>query len=618
MLEMLERANLFLIPLDDERQWYRYHHLFADFLRKRLHQRHPEMEPDLHRRASEWYEQEGLLSEAVGHALKAEDFERAASLIERVYKPMLMRGELTTLLGWLDMLPEGLFRSRPQLCLACAVTFFSLGRLEDVEPYLRDAERLLRLDGAAETSMNSLEPAENKEVASLRGEALAIRAFFIATLQEDWYQSIALSHQALNLLNEDNLFMRSFVVATLASEHFFSRGDTEAASQALEEAITLSQATNAPYTTAVFIRGLANLQVVQGRLREAEEIYRQALRFAAEHGEGTLSSTTSITHMRMGEVLYEQNDLENAERHLLKGIELYERSGSVHYDAFYGYMALARVKHIQADTDAAFEAIQKAKQVAQQATHSVYVRQMRAWQAREWVGQGDLIAAARWAEESGLSAEDEPDYPREFEHITLARLLIAQGEHYKALGLLERLLEAAKAGRRTGTVIELLVLKALALQAKNYMPNALAALRRALALAEPEGYVRTFIDEGTLMAALLKQFFKAHKTQQTGAAESVVSLEYVGKLLEALGEDVKVSTKVRPRRKAGLLVEPITERELEVLKLLAADLSNSEIARKLYVSSETVKSHLKHIYGKLGVRSRYRAVDRARELDILR
>jgi LuxR family maltose regulon positive regulatory protein len=208
--------------------------------------------------------------------------------------------------------------------------------------------------------------------------------------------------------------------------------------------------------------------------------------------------------------------------------------------------------------------------------------------------------------------------PHEFEHITLVRLLIAQGEHREALGLLERLLEAAEAGGRGGSVIEILVLKALALQAQNDTPNALAALQRALSLAEPEGYVRTFVDEGAPMATLLKQLLKTYKTQQPSAAEPEVSLEYVRKLLEALGEEVMVVTKVpHARGKAGLLVEPITERELEVLRLLASDFSNREIAKKLYVSLDTVKSHLKHIYGKLGARSRYQAVDRARELDLL-
>jgi LuxR family maltose regulon positive regulatory protein len=631
MLEMLERANLFLIPLDDERRWYRYHHLFADFLRKRLHQRHPELESDLHGRASEWYERNELPSEAIGHALRARDFGRAADLIEKVARQILMRFEVETLLGWLEALPKELVRSRPQLCLIYAGVFLSVSCFDAVEPYLQDAERLLCLDGESLTksliaSSNNL--SKDKKGTNVAGEVATIRAA-LAAVHGDMPRAIALSHRALELLAEDNLFVRSYVTTVLANAYRDS-GDIEAASQILSEALESSQAAGATMVTLGSLWALAYLRVLQGRLREATGIYQQLPQFATEYGGGPLLAYTGTAYMGMGELLYEWDDLEAATFYLQEGIKLAESygknipvrisPGDINYDYLwccYGYCVLARVKQAHGDAKGALETIYKAKQLVQRCVDRVWRRWTAAWQARLWLAQGLLAEAAHWAEKRELNVEDELHYSRDFEYITLARLLIAQGEHHGALGLLERLLEAAEAGGRGGSVIEILVLKALVLQAQNDIPNALATLQRALSLAEPEGYVRTFVDEGPPMATLLKQLLKTHKTQQPGAAEPEVSLDYIGRLLKALGEEVMVVTKVRAREKAGLLVEPITERELEVLRLLASGLSNREIAKKLYVSLDTVKSHLKHIYGKLGARSRYQAVDRARELDLL-
>jgi LuxR family maltose regulon positive regulatory protein len=240
---------------------------------------------------------------------------------------------------------------------------------------------------------------------------------------------------------------------------------------------------------------------------------------------------------------------------------------------------------------------------------------MEAWQARLWVAQDDRWAAARWLEERGLSVEDDLSYPREFEHIVLARVLSAQDRHDEALKLLERLLAAAEAGEREGRVVEILALKALTLQARNDTPEALATLRRALALAEPEGYVRTFADEGAPMAALLRQLLKTQGAQPSSVGRGV-SPGYASKLLTTLNQDALPSTDAGVRVTAGLLVELLSERELEVLRLLTSGISNREIAAKLFVSLDTVKSHLKHIYGKLGVRGRTQAVARAKELDL--
>jgi LuxR family maltose regulon positive regulatory protein len=603
MLEKLERDNLFVVPLDDERRWFRYHHLFSQFLRRELRQTRPELVPDLHRRACDWFEREGLAAEAVSHALAAGDSERAANLVERIARTTLRRGELSTLRRWLEELSEDLVCTRPRLCLFYAWYFLAAGQLDAAEAYLSKAER------GAETGGRQLMVREGgarwrtgvEGAGEVLGEVTTIRAA-VAGIRGESSRAMELSRRATELLTEDNQFLRCIIAASQGFAHR-NRGDVAKASQAFAEAAALSRSVGATYVALLAYNHLVELRMVEGRLRAAADVCRQAFELVAERGKRLPAS--SAAHVGMGKLLREWNELGAATEHLQEGIELGERGGNVEI-VLDGHVALARTRYALHDRVGAADTLEAARRLAERHGIDAWLTRVRAWQARLAAAQGERWTATRWLEECGLSAEDDLGYPREFDHLTLARVLIALDEHDRASGLLERLLREAEAGGRGGRVVQILTLQALVLQAQNREPDAVATLRRALALAEPEGYVRTFADEGVPMVALLEQYLRARKAEPPSAGGDA-SPEYVSRLLMALGHTSP----------AGMRVEPISEREIEVLRLLASGTPNREIAAKLFVSVDTVKSHLKHVYNKLGVHSRTQAVARARELDLI-
>lgn len=640
MLEKLERMNLLLIPLDDRRRWYRYHHLFSDFLRQRLDRENPDIVSGLHRRASVWHEVNGTAGEAIGHALAAEDFDRAAGLIENFEDSMFGRGEAPMLARLVRSLPQDIMRSRPRLYLD--YTLFVLmddGRWDAAEAALRDVERMLGIG-----AVGVAEPIKDEERTRLTGDIATIRANIAWEGRGDLPKAIALNRRALELLAGDEWrFLRALPANNLV-ECLLDIGDLPAAEAAIDEAQT-SHATDYPAQIMSTLIYLGRLQATRGHLSEAAKTYQRVLRPANEHDEAGTAREKGEAHASIGELLYERDDLEAATHHSLQGIERtlewvcqgeglsillevaesrdqFARLDEVDADAAHGvvpgYITLARIRHMQSDAAGAEEALRKVERVAHNSRVSPLWKDRSerwgaAWQARLWIAQGNLRAANRWAQDRNLKSTDDPDYPSELEYITLARLLLAQGKHEEAANLLARLLDAAEAGGRRRTVIELLVLQALVLRAQNEEPGALAALQRALTLAEPEGYIRTFADEGEPMADLLRRLLKAWRKKR----KDDVPLEYVGKLLEALGARAAVPAGTDLREAAGLALDPITGRELEVLRLLDSELSNREIAARLYVSLDTVKSHTKHLYAKLGVHTRHQAVARARDLDLL-
>jgi LuxR family maltose regulon positive regulatory protein len=593
ILEYLEHNNLFVVPLDRERRWYRYHRLFADLLHSRLRRAHPELMPTLHRRASGWYERNGLMVAAVNHALSAEDFERAAYLIEQAAESTLMRGEFTTFLGWVEALPAEVARARPLLHVYHTGIQLMNG---------------LSLPGAEARLQEAMEAEPSQAVSG----AVVTFQTLIAAYRGDTRQSVELSQQALELLAEDNLFLRNLVAGFLGITYLWS-GDFATAARALREAIRIGQQIGNLTFTVLALCHLAELHIVRGQLHEAKAFYEQALEQAMD-GQGRPRPIAGIALMGLGYLLREWNDLEAALRHVVEGIELaakWEEMGT-----FTGYISLACVQQALGDQEAAREAIQKAWQTAKgfegMEMASVVVG---VYQARLWIQQGDYHAALHWAEERGLKGRIEagelekgsrtvPFLYAALEYMAYAEACIAQDRPAEALAILSPLLQVTEAGGWTMFTIETLALESLAFQALGDVDRALYCLERARSLAEPEGFVRLFVDKGQPMARLLYQ-----------AAERGIAPEYASRLLAAF--PAVESAPTAPSKPPSEMIEPLSEREREVLLLIAEGLSNREIAQRLFLSLSTVKVHTYNMYGKLGVHSRTQAVAKARTLGIL-
>jgi LuxR family maltose regulon positive regulatory protein len=587
MLEDLERSHLFIVPLDDERRWYRYHNLFADLLRQRLQQTQPDQLPILHLRASAWYEENGLAAEAVGHALAAKDLDRVEQLVAERALTMIYHGELATLTGWLEALPTKTVRSRPWLCVAYAWVLVYAGQPGRIEPVLQDAEEALE---------DYDEPVGRQRIA---GHIATIRARTL-TQKREFSRAAALTREALEHLPEEDLMVRSLTTG-LAGVALRMSGDLVAAVQATTEAIALARAADANSIAVDCLCDLVRLQRTRGQLRKAATTCHDALRLAGGPigPRGWSSPIIGQASGCLSLILREWNDLEAALYYARDGLKVCRRWGQISYLSL-AYRAVAKTLQAIGDASGALDAIQQARQVATDLPSPI-IALVTAWEMQMRLAQGDTAAAWRWAQKSGLSVDDELEFHRYEEYHTLALALIAQGELGEALVLLARLLEMAEAASAVGLAIEVLVLQAIALQAKGQVDQALTTLKRALSLAEPEGYVRTFVDEGEPMARLLRR-----------ALSQGIAPNYVARLLAAFDRAVEPTLTV-----AQPLVEPLSERELEVLRLIVVGLSNPEIARELVIAVSTVKSHVNHIYGKLGVESRTRAVARAQELNLL-
>jgi LuxR family maltose regulon positive regulatory protein len=606
-LAALERGNLFLVPLDDRRRWYRYHQLFADVLHARLRDEQPDDVPDLHRRASGWYEQHDEPPEAIRHALAAGDFERAADLVELAIPAMRRSRQEAAVHGWLKALPDELIRVRPVLSVGFAGALLAGGELEGVEARLRDAERWL--DGATGMRQGPQAPAaemvvvDDEEFLRLPAEIELYRAAQALT-RGDVPGTVRHAGRALELSPADDHLGRASAAGLMGLASWAS-GDLEAGHSAYAECMAgLRRAGHIADTFGCAI-ALADIRRAQGRLGEAMRTYEQALQRAPQQGGAVLRGTADM-YVGMSELHRERDDLPAATQLLLRSQELGEHTG-LPQNRYRWRAAMARIREAQGDLGGALNLLSEAERLYV-GDFFPNVRPVPALTARVRVVQGEWGEALGWARERGLSVDDDLSYLREFEHITLARVLLAryaaeraERSVHEASRLLERLLEAAEEGARTGSVIEILVLQALARQARGHIPAALAALQRALTLAEPEGYIRIFVDEGPPMASLLR-----------AAAKQGIAPSYVRRLLAAVSK-----TEDRTPASQGL-IEPLSARELDVLRLLGTDLDGPEIARELVVSLNTVRTHTKNIYAKLGVNNRRAAVRRARELDLSR
>jgi LuxR family transcriptional regulator, maltose regulon positive regulatory protein len=491
-------------------------------------------------------------------------------------------------------LPTEAKRRRPRLFVEHAVALVITGRPDDAEPLLKEAER---------TASEATEDGEDGRL--LLGFASAVRSW-LARLRGDAPEAVELARRALSLLPDDEAPLHNYAAVRLG-DALRAVGDLAAADEAYAEAAEIDRAARHSYGRLAGMVMHARVRAEQGRLREADEAFRRALLLLTGGG-FELSPAAGVVHIGMADLLYERDDLDGAESALERGVELAERTGDVS-TLVWAYVTLSRAKRAWGDEGGALEMARQAERVARDSGADLQIAIASSWMTRLLLARGDLREAVALEQERAANADDAADAARVVDRITSARLLHAQGRHREALALLEELGETAEAAGRTGDLLEILALQALALRAGSKKEQAISTLARALALAEPEGYVRTFVDEGPPMAELLSEALEA---RQRGRLDPPVPPHYLRKLLAATERDATGAASPI----AGL-PEPLSERELEVLALIAAGKSNRRIATELFIGVGTVKTHLNNIYRKLNARSRTQAVARARELDLI-
>ena len=598
-IEALDRGNLFLVALDNQRRWYRYHHLFGGVLLAYLTAERPAEVPLLHRRASDWFEQNGDHGEAIEHALRANDPERAADLVELALPEMRRFRREPTLRGWIGAIPREVVERRPVLTLAYVGTILSANESEGVAELLRVAEQ--RIAGAGgRPDGPGLVVVDAAEFERIPGMVELYRAA-LAKMRGDLEANIAHAKRVLELVPEDDHIGRGGAAAFLGLA-YWGMGDLEAGDRWYGEGMaSLAKAGHqADLVGGAIVR--ADIRLAEGRLGAAQQLYEDGLALATA-SEPPLRGATDM-HTGLAAIAYQRGLLEDAKAHLARGRELGDEVAFPR-DLYRSRLVLARILQAEGDVDSARGLLDEAERLYLSEfapdTHPV-----AAIRARLLVAHGRLAEARTWADARGLSAADPVRYVDEFEHTTFARLLVAEASEGRpdaladALQLLDRLLAAAEQGKRDGSRLEILVTQALALDAGGDSARALRALDAAVGIAERQGYVRVFLDEGPAMTRLLKV-----------AARRSSASPYAHELLRAATGDAERRPAVHG------LPEPLSERELEVLRLLRSDLDGPEMARELVVSLNTLRTHTKNIYGKLGVGSRRAAVRRAEELGLL-
>jgi LuxR family maltose regulon positive regulatory protein len=592
ILEELEHKNLFLVSLDDKRYWYRYHHLFSDVLNRYLENLHPDLPSKLHKRASQWFEQNGYIPEAIDHALLAGDQDQATRLIEQNGVLLLIRGEVMAVLKWITGV-EPYSQTHPWLYILKAWAYALSGDLERVDGMLNKAEVLI---SALESS---------QEVKIMQGTIASARAHQ-ANLMGDAHKAADFARQAIAVLPDADLVSLSLraVATSLLGDATSMTGDLEEAKQAYIESAQICQLAGDVHLTIVVNSNLANILVAQGILRQAARIYSDTLSLATRP-DGQKALIAGRLLVELSQVYYEWNQLESALQYAQQSLNLCRQWGNMDLQAV-GYAQLARLECIFSHPEEMQAAYQAAEQLVNgydlAPRYSLWVISVL---ARLQIQQGNLEGAFYLVQKTGIDVDSsigESEIPYLFEsmYLLLLRLFLAQRKYDQALELSQRLLHQAEAGNRIGRVIEILVLQALVYHGKNCKEQALAVLDRAIMLAQPEGYVRVFLDEGE---PLVKLLFSA-KVHHVGGS-------YLSKLLSHASTD---SSQDLP--KTQLLIEPLTKRELELLKLIEQGCTNQDIADTLVISIPTVKRHISNIYSKLGAKSRTQAISVGKELNL--
>jgi LuxR family maltose regulon positive regulatory protein len=625
ILETLDAVNLFLIPLDDECCWYRYHHLFDDLLQKRLGLLQPDFISELHHRAAGWYKQNGWISEALDHLLAAGDYHGAADLVEQNARALLERSELATVMTWVDALPGTQVRDRPWLCVYHAWALRLSGAPFDaVESRIEEAEVAIQKYIQSQEDNTSVDESTRlkNQIDKLNGHIFGLQSFQ-HLYKENIPRVLELTQSAQALKPEEN-FVRASISFARGWALRFS-GDLELAYQAFANTKKFSLASGNIYLAVAGTCRAAYGHILGGELRQANKHLHEAIDIATV-SEGKQYPVVGYAYVYLGGILYEWNDLETANRYLKEGIELCAQVGFI-MDQVVGLVILAQVQRVFGDWDAVQDAIQKAENLSQKMKSYVYVRRwVENTQVRLWLAQNDWNEICRWIQTCGLTIDDNLDYSRDLEHTILARALVYSGINLPeftdirdALTLLGRLLEKAETAKWWGKAIEILSLQALAFQTLGDYQNALSSLKKAITQAEPEGYIRTFIDEGQPMHRLISDLREA--MVQNPAVEEQSLVRHLDRILlvfdqEKTGELGDRFTKDSITERQSI-VEPLSNREREVLYLMADGKTNQEIALELVIAVTTAKKHVSNIIGKFGVTNRTQAVARARALNLI-
>jgi LuxR family maltose regulon positive regulatory protein len=592
-LEALERENLFLIPLDDRREWYRYHSLFHEFLHSELQRRRPEESARLHRQAAGWHLEHGMPEAAFRHALEGRDPERISQILERYLMAKLMSGEIRMVKGWLEALPEAWRNQQPIFLLAQAGILLVTGQYEACSRCLDEVERL---------AVKKLGPGTEAPKKSAQARAISMRCN-IACFQNDLARAEALAAEALKIMPAGELDFQAGVYGSLG-DTYRRNGRWEEARESYRKLLDFTQAEGFRVQAVHVYGALADLELRQGHLRGADAYWEKALgaiRKRENWGNYPLPLTGWV-FIRLAELAYERNRLVEAREFVAQGLERAELGGDVRA-IIAGCVAAGRLELAEGEAEGADGYLERARPYTETAQFPYWNRRFERLQVELWLAGNRLRAAADWVD-AKLSEAALAGPEREAEELAIARVLIVKGDeesNRRALRRLERLLQAAEAEGRGGIVIETLALQALAHAKEGELARALRALERALRLAEPEGYLRLFADFGLPMGQLLQE-----------ARSRGVLPEYTNTLLAAFD-----SSRFSPVGAGLRLPDPLTKREEQILELLAAGLTNPEIAGQLFISTETVKKHASNIYGKLGVSTRTEAAARARELHLL-
>jgi LuxR family maltose regulon positive regulatory protein len=585
-LVLLEKNNLFLMPLDAEQNWYRYHPLFAEFLRKRLRQHNSAIIPDLLERASLWCEQHRFLDEAIEYALAAELDGRAAQLIARHARTLLTKRELSTLLRWIEKLPADIVQVQPQLCISYCWALLFTFQVERIGPLLQQAESVLD------------DMSDREGQTALRGEIAAIQATQ-ASLRGDLEQTIVLTARALSDLPPEDLWTRGTLVFFQGVAYYVT-GDMLKARQSYQEALSLNRSAGNHSLALLAHCYLARLLMTVGQLRDALQMLETA-RAQARERDSLFSLAGGILAVELGNIYYEQNEMERAYAELTRSIEIGKMLASADLLRA-GFLALARWQQARGQMEAARGLLGQVDEVKQSASVLWVEAEIQAYRL-QWEASQHRAKEMEYYRIVELEREEGPTITllTEITYLARVRALIISGSMNAALGLLEKLLRHAEDEQRTGSIIKIRILQAKIFFLRGDSVPGLKAIQRALTLAAPERYMRVFLDEGEPIKVAL----------QHAAAHGIQS-PYTLQILRAFSEAVPHVFQAQP------LLDPLSERELEVLQCIRSGLSNQAIADHLQVSLNTVKTHLSHIFAKLHVNSRTQAVARANELGIMK